>query len=311
VTLRQALLTGALAAVWGSSYLLIKYALEGFEPEVVVFLRAALAAVALAIVVRARGGQAWAAVGDLRRRPRLALLLGTLAIALPFTLISVGELHVPSGLTAVLIAPVPLLVAAFAPFLDREELISPRQGAGLAVGLAGVALLVGVETVGSVAQFVAALGILGAAACYALAGFVVKRAYRGMSPLATSLISVATAAAITVLPAALTWGDRTPGARAILAVVALGVIHTGLAFVLLYQLIGELGPGRGALVTYLAPGVALIYGAALLDEPVTLASLGGLALVLLGVALASRAQPAKPRGARRSSWRSTMRSARP
>ena len=315
MTLRQSLLTVALAAVWGSSYLLIKYALEGFRPEVIVFLRAAGAAAALAVVVRFQGPANRAAVRRAFRRPGIALLLGllaiaavggveltnspvtlnkvvTLPIAAPFTLISFGELHVPSGLTAVLIAPVPLFVAAFAPFLDREEIISPRQAAGLVVGLAGVGLLVGVETIDSLPQFLGAIGVLGACASYALSGFVVKRRFRDAPSISTSLVSVSAAAALTVVPAALTFGGAgTPGLRAILSVLALGVIHTALAFVLFYKLLAELGPGRGSLVAYLAPAVALAYGAVLLDEAVTPPAVAGLVLILAGVLLASRRAP--------------------
>ena len=292
MTLRQSLLTVALAAVWGSSYLLIKYALEGFRPEVIVFLRAAGAAAALAVVVRFQGPANRAAVRRAFRRPGIALLLGLLAIAAPFTLISFGELHVPSGLTAVLIAPVPLFVAAFAPFLDREEIISPRQAAGLVVGLAGVGLLVGVETIDSLPQFLGAIGVLGACASYALSGFVVKRRFRDAPSISTSLVSVSAAAALTVVPAALTFGGAgTPGLRAILSVLALGVIHTALAFVLFYKLLAELGPGRGSLVAYLAPAVALAYGAVLLDEAVTPPAVAGLVLILAGVLLASRRAP--------------------
>ena len=288
MTLRHASLLGALAAIWGSSYLLIKYALEDFEPETIVFGRALVAALVLAVVVRIQGGATWEAVRDARARPWTALLLGLVAIAIPFTLISVGELEVPSGLTAVLIAPVPLFVAAFAPFLDRSEMISSQRAIGLVVGLAGVALLVGIETVHSLAQFAGALGVLGASASYALAGFVVRRAYRGVPAISTSFISVTSAAALTLVPAALTLGDDRPGLRAILAILALGGVQTALAFVIFYRLIAELGAGRGSLVSYLAPALALGYGAIFLDERITLAAIAGLVLILLGVALASR-----------------------
>ena len=101
---RQAGLLGLLAAVWGASYLLIKYALEGFTAPTIVFGRTLLGVLVLLAVIRAQSGPAWAALSDVRRRPLVALGLGAVAIAAPFTLITVGELHVPSGLTAVLIA---------------------------------------------------------------------------------------------------------------------------------------------------------------------------------------------------------------
>jgi drug/metabolite transporter (DMT)-like permease len=286
---RHAALLAALAAVWGGSYLLIKYALEDFEPAVIVWVRCVLAALVLYAVMRVRGGgrEARAAHAELRTRPWRAVLLGTLAIALPFNLITFGELEVPSGLTAVLIAPASLFVAAFAPFLDASEKAHPAALGGMVVGLAGVALLVGVESVHSLGEFLGSLAMLGAAACYALSSFVVKR-YKGLTSVTTSFVSIAVASVLTLPAAIATAPSAAPGLRAAVAIAALGVIGTALAFVIFYKLIAETGAGRASLVSYLAPGIALFYGAVLLDEPITLASIGGLALILGGVALASR-----------------------
>jgi len=294
VSARNAGLLAALAAIWGGSYLLIKYALEDLEPAVIVCARCALAALVLLVVLR---GRTRAALADLRARPGAALLLGFLAIALPFTLITFGELEVPSGLTAVLIAPASLFVAAFAPFLDRSEQVEPAAAGGMVLGLAGVALLVGVESVQSLGELLGALAILASAASYALSGFVVKRAYRGMTPVATSFISTSTATLLTLPGAIATAPGAVPGLRATLAVLALGVVGTALAFVVFYRLIAEVGAGRASLVSYLAPGIALLYGAVLLDEAITWAAVAGLALILAGVALASRPPRARRRAA--------------
>lgn len=285
-------LLAALAAVWGGSYLLIKYALEGFEPAMIVWIRCVLAAVVLYAVMRLRGGgaEARAANAELRARPGRAVLLGAVAIALPFNLITFGELEVPSGLTAVLIAPASLFVAAFAPFIDVTEKVRSSALGGMFLGLAGVALLVGVESVHSLGEFLGSLAMIGAAACYALSSFVVKR-YKGLTSVTISWLSITVAAVLTLPAAIATAPSEMPGTRALLAVAALGVIGTALAFVIFYKLISETGAGRASLVSYLAPGIALFYGALLLDEPITAASIGGLALILGGVALASR----KPR----------------
>jgi drug/metabolite transporter (DMT)-like permease len=299
-------LLASLAAVWGGSYLLIKYALEGFEPAVIVWVRCVLAAVVLYAVMRLRGGgaEARAANAEVRARPWRAVLLGALAIALPFNLITFGELEVPSGLTAVLIAPASLFVAAFAPFIDVTEKVRSSALGGMFLGLAGVALLVGVESVHSLGEFLGSLAIIGAAACYSLSSFVVKR-YKGLTSVTTSFISV-TVGAVLCLPAAIaTAPSEVPGLRALLAIITLGVVGTALAFVIFYKLISETGAGRASLVSYLAPGIALFYGALLLDEPITAASIGGLVLILGGVAVASRkpraerpaARPAVPRRA--------------
>ncbi|CAA9498342.1 MAG: hypothetical protein AVDCRST_MAG38-3016 [uncultured Solirubrobacteraceae bacterium] len=286
---RHAALLMALASIWGGSYLLIKYALEDFEPPFIVWSRLliALAVLAAALLVTGRAGDLRAAGADLRRRPRTAALLGLLAIALPFTLITVGELYVPSGLTAVLIAPASIFVAMLAPLLDASERADARATAGMAIGLAGVALLVGVESVQSLAEFLGSLAMIGAALSYALGGFVVKRRYAGFSPLATSSVSIS-AAAVLIAPLGLaTVPDALPGGRAALALLALGGLGTALAFVIFYNLVAAVGAGRASLVSYLAPGVALVYGAWLLDEPVTWAAIAGLGLILGGVALAS------------------------
>jgi drug/metabolite transporter (DMT)-like permease len=282
-------LLAALAAVWGGSYLLIKYALEDFEPAVIVWIRCVLAAVVLYAVMRLRGGgsEARAANAELRARPGRAVLLGALAIALPFNLITFGELEVPSGLTAVLIAPASLFVAAFAPFIDVTEKVRSSALGGMFLGLAGVALLVGVESVHSLGEFLGSLAMIGAAACYALSSFVVKR-YKGLTSVTTSWLSITVASVLTLPAAIATAPSDMPGTRALLAVAALGVVGTALAFVIFYKLIAETGAGRASLVSYLAPGIALFYGALLLDEPITAASIGGLALILGGVALASR-----------------------
>jgi drug/metabolite transporter (DMT)-like permease len=295
VSARHIGLLAALAAIWGGSYLLIKYALEDLSAPMVVWGRVAIAAVVLLVALRLTGGPAAVsgALRDLKARPRSALLLGTLAIALPFMLITLGELEVPSGLTAVLISPAPLFVALFAPFLDPSEKLDRRQGTGTVIGLLGVALVVGVESVQTFWEFVGALAMLGAAACYGLSSFVVKRRYGHLASMQTSFVSITVATVLTLPFAATTLPDAAPGARAVLSVVALGALGTALAFVIFYKLINEVGAGRASLVAYLAPGVALFYGALLLDEAITAAAVAGLALILGGVALASRT----PRGA--------------
>ncbi len=284
----------ALAAIWGGSYLLIKYALEDFSAGEIVFLRVALAAAVLVVAIRLQGGETRRALRTAWRRPGVAVLLGVTAIAAPFLLITFGETAVPSGLTAVLIAPASLFVALFAPLLDRTETIDRSQAGGLVAGLVGVALLVGVETVQSLGEFLGAMGILLASASYALSGFVVKRGYADTPPIVSSAVSCTVGALLTLPVAAATAEHSGPGLRAVLSVVCLGVVGTALAFVIFYRLIGEIGAGRASLVSYLAPGVALIYGATLLDEHVGPAAIVGLVLILGGVAFGGRRRAVPP-----------------
>jgi drug/metabolite transporter (DMT)-like permease len=269
MTARQAGLLAALAAIWGGSYLLIKYALEGFSAPMIVWGRTALAALVLLIALRrsARG-----ALADMRRRPQWAVVLGTVSVVAPFLLITFGEHEVPSGLTAVLISPAALFVALFAPFIDPSERIDRRQAVGMLAGLAGVALVVGVESISTLGQFLGALAMVGAAAFYALGGFVVKRRYGRLTSMQTSLVSLSVASIVTLPIAAATTPSETPGLGAVAAVIALGVVGTAIAFVIFYKLIAEVGAGRASLVSYLAPGVALFYGAIFLDEAITVAA---------------------------------------
>ena len=282
---RHAVMLALLSAVWGASYLLIAEAIETMPEGLVVLGRTGLAALALLVLIRVRGGDALALLADVRRRPGTALMLGLFAIGLPFTLITFGERTVPSGLSAVLIASTPIFVGILAPFLDRSEIMSPLQWGGLVVGLVGVGLLVGVEQIGTVGEFLGAMAMIGAAASYALSGFILKGRYAGFPPLVTTFISVAAAAVIAVPLAAAQPPDRAPSATAVLCVVVLALVGTAWAFVAYFRLIGEIGYGRASVVAYTIPPVALAYGRLVRHEPVTVAAIGAMALILIGVFL--------------------------
>src|SRR5690242_14365868 len=205
---RHVALMAALSAIWGGSYLLIKYALDDFDAPVIVWARTAIAALVLLVALGPTAARS--ALADIRRRPGSAALLGFFAIALPFSLITLGEHTVPSGLTAVLIAPASLFVALFAPLLDPSEGIDRRQGFGMLAGLAGVALVVGVESVHSTGQLLGALAMIAAAACYALSGFVVKGRYGRLTSVQTSFVSVLVASLMTLPFAAATLPSHLP-----------------------------------------------------------------------------------------------------
>ena len=284
---RHVTLLAALAAIWGGSYLLIKYALDGFSAAAIVSFRCLLASAVLYSALRATGA-AKPALSELRARPRWALILGLTAVAFPFMLITFGEHVVPSGLTAVLISPASLFVALFAPAIDASERIDRRQALGMGVGLLGVAMVVGVESLSTLDEFLGALAMIGAAAFYGLSTFVVKGRFGHLASMQTSWIAVTTAGVVTLPVALATTPGHTPTLGAATALLVLGVVGTALAFVIFYKLINEIGGGRASLVSYLAPGVALFYGALFRDEAITVAAVGGLVLILGGVYIASR-----------------------
>jgi drug/metabolite transporter (DMT)-like permease len=294
VSARQISLLAALAAIWGGSYLLIKYALDGFSAAAIVSFRCLLASAVLYAALRATGA-AKRAPADLKARPKWALILGLTAVAIPFLLITFGEHVVPSGLTAVLISPASLFVALFAPAIDPSERIDRRQAVGMGLGLLGVAMVVGIESVSTADEFLGALAMIGAAAFYGLSTFVVKGRFGHLASMQTSWISVTVAGVVTLPIAVATTPGHTPTLGAAAALLVLGVLGTALAFVIFYKLINEIGAARASLVSYLAPGVALFYGAVFRDEAITLAAVGGLVLILAGVYIASRRKKAPAR----------------
>jgi drug/metabolite transporter (DMT)-like permease len=290
MTPRQIGLLVLLSALWGGVFLLVKYALMDFSAVEVAFFQALIGALGLFGIVIFQGGAARAKLGDILRRPAQALLLGALAIATPFMLIALGELTVPSGLAGVLVSTTPMFVALFAPWIDPAMEINRRQGAGLAVGLLGVALVVGAHFIGSLGQLVGALALLGAAASGALSGFVVKLQYKdkGVPASTTSFFALSVGALLTLPVAVITAPRELPGTRAMLAVVALGLLCTAVAFMLYYRLIDHIGEERASLSNYLTPAFALLYGVLLLSESLTIWAIIGLVLIISGAEITLR-----------------------
>ncbi len=280
-----------LALLWGSSYPLIKYALESFSPAEIVFLRGLLGAATLALVVKATKPEAWAWARRIARRPGRAAVFGAVAIALPFSLISFGELEVPAGLTAILLAPAPIFAALLTGVLEPGTRIAPVQVAGIVAGFVGVALVVGVESISTLGQFLGGIAMVAAALCYALSGFAVRRWYAGAPSEATSLVAAAVTALLLLVPGLATAHGGAPTARAVVAIAVLGIGGTALAFVIMFRLYHEVGPAKATLVGYLIPPVSLAWGVIALDEPLTVAAVAGLVLILAGVALAASHRP--------------------
>src|ERR671920_2308379 len=290
MTPRQLGLLILLSALWGSMFLLVKFALRDFSAVEVAFFQATIGAFTLFVIVNVQGGEARAKLGDIMRRPGQALLLGALAIAAPFMLISLGELIVPSGLAGVLASMAPMFIALLAPVLDPSMEINRRQGTGLVVGLLGVGLVVGVHLVGSLGQFLGALALLGAAASGALSSFVVKLQYKdkGIPASTTSFFALSVASLLTLPIALVTAPHELPGVRAVLAVIGLGLGCTALGYMLYYRLIDHVGEERAALANYLTPAFALFYGVLLLGETLTIWAVLGLMLIIAGAEITLR-----------------------
>ena len=286
-------LLSLLAAVWGASYLFIKVAVEDIEPAAMMFFRLAVAGLLLLPLVAASG-----ALGELRHAWRAGLVLGIANGAVPFTLIAWGEKHVDSGVAAIANATVPLFVALLLiRFLPTERLSRSRL-AGVLLGLAGVVVLAGGQpAAGGWWAVAGTLAVVVASFSYGIAGV-----YGQVRVQATSGPVLATASmiggALVLLPLALfQLPDELPSRESIGSLLALTVLGTAFAQLILFRMLRLHGSARLSLVTYLMPPVALFYGALLLDEPVRPEAVAGLALILVGVAIGSGKMRRRPQPA--------------
>ncbi|WP_063203671.1 EamA family transporter [Bradyrhizobium sp. AT1] len=291
-----------LSLIWGSSFTLIKLVVATVPPFTMVATRVIIAAMLLILIATAQGHSppreksVWTAF----------FVQGLLQSALPFTLISWGELHIASGLAGVLNATPPMFVLAIAVMTGRgRQAIGGRKIVGVALGLAGVALTLGIDALSGIgtAAPLAQIAVLGASFCYALAPIWGQR-FSGLPAIVTAAGAMSCAAAL-MLPTAAAieqpWRLAQPPAQAIAAVIALGVVCTALAMVIYFRLIHTLGPLGTTSGSYLRAGFAVALGTAILGEHLTWSSLAGMALILAGVvaitvpALAPTPTGAQPR----------------
>jgi drug/metabolite transporter (DMT)-like permease len=293
-----------LAAVWGASYLFIKVAVEGgLEPAPLMCARAVIAAAVLfAYLAWTMGGRR--AVLELRTSWHRWVVIGTVANALPFWLVAWGEKHVDSGIAAVAQSTVPLFTVLLGLRFLPHEPLSRAQLTGFGLGLVGVAVLTGGNPGGGWWAVAGTLAVVLSSLAYACGSVVGQRSVTS-TPGPVLATGAMTAAALSLLPFAILQHPRAmPDTDAILSLLALALLGTGLAQLVLYRTIRLYGSRRMSLVTYLMPAFALFYGAVLLDEPITVSVLAGLALILGGVALGSggsrvsRSAPVEPAEAR-------------
>jgi drug/metabolite transporter (DMT)-like permease len=274
-----------LAATWGASYLFIKVGLRDFSTSFVVFGRTALAALVLVALAHRLD-----ALRGLRAVWRPLVLLALIQVALPFLLITEGEHHIPSALTGILVASAPIYTALLALKLDAAERAKGWAAVGIAVGIIGVVLLFGVDLSGDSAALLGGAMVLLASLGYALGALYMKRRLTGIQPAGIAAATMGVSA-VFMAPGALLSFPTSAGADSVGALLALGILGTGLAFFLFYSLIAEIGPARASIVAYLAPVFAVLYGAVLLDEAITAATIGGLVLILSGSYLGAIGRP--------------------
>jgi drug/metabolite transporter (DMT)-like permease len=281
VSRRHLVMLIALAAIWGASFMFIRVAVRELTPADVVLGRVLVGAVVLLPVVPFVLG--WRRMlAELRRFALPLVVLAVFNASLPFWLLAWSEKRLDSGLAAVLQASTPLFTALLAFGFSRGDRVTGGRLAGVVIGFLGVVLLVGAQPSGDV---LSALAVLLTALCYAGAALYAGVRLLEAPPIVTSLGTLAVAT-LTTLPLGIAQlPDHVPGWKAIGSVVALGALGLSVAYLLYFALIARAGASYAVLVTYLVPALALGYGAVFLDEAIAASALGGLALILAGVAL--------------------------
>ena len=266
-----------LGFAWGIPYLLIKVAVDELSPAELVLGRTALATLLLLPIAVAKG----AVVPVLRRwKPLLAFSL--IEIAIPWVALGSAETRLPSSTTGLLIAAVPLVGLAVAFVTGRAERLPPTAWMGLGLGIAGVGALVGFDVSGSDLGAVAEIGIV--VVGYALGPAILSRTLGGLPGIGVMGLSLAITTVIYVPVVLVSDGvpSGLPSGDVVLSVLLLATVCTAAAFLMLFALVGEVGPVRATTITYVNPAVAVVAGVVVLDEPVTVWTVVGFVLVVAG-----------------------------
>ncbi|BAL25252.1 DMT family transporter [Azoarcus sp. KH32C] len=279
-----------LAALWGGSFLFMRIAAPLFGPVPLIELRVGLAAAVLLPVLAWRGHTRL-----LKERAGALLFVGLTNSALPFVLYAWASLSVTAGFASIVNATSPLFAALVA-WLWLKDRLSPTSMVGLLLGLLGVVLLVwGKASFRAGGSGWAVLACLAATLNYGIAANFTKRYLTGVDPMAIATGSQLYAALLLAPFAVWLWPAGHPGREAWLAVILLAVGCTGIAYVLYFRLIANIGPARAIAVTFLIPVFGMLWGALLLDEVVTSNMIAGCAVILGGTGLATGFLKLRPR----------------
>jgi len=281
MTRRGWVLFAAMCVLWGIPYLLIKVAVAEVSVAVLVFARTALGALVL-LPLAVRPG----AVTVVRAHWRALLVFALVEIIGPWALLSDAERVLDSSLTGLLVAAVPIIAVLAGRLAGDTERLGPLRWTGLGLGLAGVALLAAPH-VNAGSGF--AIGeVLLVAVGYAVGPIIAARKLGEVPNMLVTASCLGFAALVYLPPALLTMPAALPAPEVLLALAGLGLLCTAAAFVLFFELIGEVGPTRAVVFTYVNPAVAVAAGVLLLGEPLTATVLAAFVLILLGSVLATR-----------------------
>jgi drug/metabolite transporter (DMT)-like permease len=281
-----------LGMIWGASFLFQRITVPAVGAPFTAAIRLALSALMLVLLLRLLGRSL-----DLRRQWRAWLWLGTISAALPFLCFAWAARSLPAGYMAVINATVPLLTVVMAAILMRVR-PSWSKRIGVVVGLIGVAVLARYGSLGMNAQTLTAIGLcFVASALYAYSSLFIRRRHADVNPLVLAGSSQL-GASVAILPLGLyNLPTAWPAPGVIASLLVLGLVCTGLAYVLYFRLLSDIGSEKAVTNTFLVPVFAQIWGALFLHEHLTLAGALGFALVLLAVALVLEIHPWRKRAA--------------
>ena len=270
-----------MCVIWGIPYLFIRVAVSELSPPTLVFFRTSIAALIFLPFALSRGG-----LGSVRGKWVPLLFFATFEVAMPWLLLSSAEQHISSALAGLLISAVPLVGVVIATVLGNRDYLRLETLSGLVVGLAGVALIVGLDVRAS--DPISLLEMAGVAIGYALGPAILSRYLTTVPSVTVNGLSLAICAIAYAPVAALHWPQTVPSLAVIASIAVLSIVCTAVAFLLFFALVAEIGPVRSTVITYVNPAVAAVLGVAVLHESFTLGMGLGFVLVLAGSILATR-----------------------
>jgi drug/metabolite transporter (DMT)-like permease len=284
MTRRGWLLFAAMGLIWGIPYLLIKVAVGDLSPATLVFFRTFIGATLLLPIAALRGN-----LGPLRAHWKIVVVYTLIEVALPWFLLADAERRLSSSFTGLLVAAVPLVGAVLAWRTRTEYRLDRTRVAGLLIGFAGVAALLGLNMTGG--DFGAVGEVAVVSVCYAVGPVIIIRRLSTVPAVGVVAASLGITALIYTPLGLLQMPRHVPSTAVLSSVVGLGVVCTALAFVVFFALIAEVGPVRATVITYVNPAVAVGLGVVLLHEPLTAGVLLGFAMILVGSVVTNRPDP--------------------
>ncbi|MBS7588878.1 DMT family transporter [Ancylobacter defluvii] len=273
-----------LSMIWGGSFFFGKIAIAEIPPLTMVLSRVAIGATVVWLIARLRGIS----------MPLSLPLVGAMAVmallnnVIPFSLIAWSQQHIPSGLSAILNAATPLFTVLVAQAFTRDEKLTAGRLVGVLLGFGGVAVMMGPALLGRLGghELPAQIAAIGATMSYGLSA-VYGRRFRGLPPLGVAATQL-TMSSLLLLPAVLMldapWRLPLPSPHVIGALIGLGVLSTGIAYIIFFRILGRNGATNISLVTFLVPVSAVLLGALVLGEALEPRELIGFALIALGLA---------------------------